>query len=350
MPRVVSVRFRETGKSYHFDPAGFDLMPGDHVIVQTVHGPEFAHVTESIREIPADKLPAELRPVLRMASEEDLEKNRERRRFEREASAACQERIEDRRLDMSLADCEYIPSTSRLIFYFTAEGRVDFRELVKDLAAKFRMRIELRQIGVRDEARQVGGLAVCGRELCCTSFLPDFVPVSIRMAKEQNLSMNPTKISGMCGRLMCCLKYEQAAYEDANRRMPRPGSIVQTPEGRGMVMATHVLREVVRVRLDRHSEQDDLSLFRLDEIEILSRAGKSSRKGRIQPAPPVRERDSRAGDGGRNGDRDRKEPASGPAEEPDAEEPPDMPDMFDLPDDPGEPEGAASEDPGGVNP
>ena len=250
MPKVIGVRFHGNGKAYHFSPGDHLLHRGDAVIVETSQGVELAIVSDEIVDIPSDKLAAPLKGILRVATPADLAQYEANNAKEAEAFRIGQEKIQSRGLDMHLVDVEYTFDGHKIIFYFTADGRVDFRELVKDLASLFRTRIELRQIGVRDEARMIGGLGICGRELCCSSFLNDFVPVSIKMAKEQNLSMNPAKISGCCGRLMCCLKYEQDAYEDAHSRMPRPGHVVMTPEGQGMVEAINLLKETVTVRLE----------------------------------------------------------------------------------------------------
>lgn len=260
MPKVIGVRFHGTGKAYHFDPGAYNLHQGDAVIVETVQGVEMGIVADETIDLPEDKLVAPLKGIMRIATPEDLAQFEENRAKEAEAFRICQAKIESRGLDMHLVDVEYAFDGRKVIFYFTADGRIDFRELVKDLASVFRIRIELRQIGVRDEARMVGGLGICGRELCCCAFLNDFVPVSIKMAKEQNLSMNPAKISGCCGRLLCCLKYEQDAYEDAHARLPRPGHVVMTPEGQGMVEGVNLLKETVTVRLDRGGEADLITL------------------------------------------------------------------------------------------
>ncbi len=260
MLKVVGVRFHGTGKTYHFDPGSLDLHKGDAVIVETSQGIEFGVVSDDVIDIPEDKLAAPLKPILRVADADDLIRYDENTRKEKEAFQVCQEKIEARGLEMHLVDVECTFDGRKIIFYFTADGRIDFRELVKDLASVFHTRIELRQIGVRDEARMIGGLGVCGRELCCRSYLTDFVPVSIKMAKAQNLSMNPAKISGVCGRLMCCLKYEHAAYEDANRRMPRRGTVVETLEGQGIIETVNLLRETVTVRLDKGGEADLLTV------------------------------------------------------------------------------------------
>ncbi len=273
MPKVVSVRFHDAGKMYHFDPAGYTLHLGDAVIVETSLGVDLGHVAEETVELPQEQITEPLLPVIRPANDADLHKYEEKKRKESEAFALCQEKIASRGLKMNLVEAEYAFDGKKLTFFFTADGRVDFRELVKDLAAIFRTRIELRQIGVRDQARMIGGLGLCGRELCCCSFLSDFVPVSIKMAKEQGLSMNPTKISGACGRLMCCLKYEQEAYEDAHSRLPRQGDIVRIEQGRGTVVSVDLLRERITVRLD-NEETADLVNLPAEEAEVLTRKGK----------------------------------------------------------------------------
>ncbi len=275
MPKVISVRFHKAGKMYHFDPGELHLRLGDPVIVETSQGIDLGYVAQETMFLPEDKLVSPLRPVLRLADDGDLEQNHQKELKEKEAFRICQAKVESRGLDMNLVDSEYSFDGKKLIFYFTADGRVDFRELVKDLAAIFRTRIELRQIGVRDQARMVGGLGLCGRELCCCSFLSDFVPVSIKMAKEQGLSMNPTKISGSCGRLMCCLKYEQEAYEDAHARLPRQGDLVMTKEGQGSVLRVDLLREKVEVRLERE-DMADLVVLPAEEVEILTRRSKKA--------------------------------------------------------------------------
>lgn len=248
MPRVIGVRFHGAGKSYHFSPGEDHYMGGEAVIVQTSQGEELGIVTGANIDLPEDKVRHPLKAVLRVANEEDEARYEDNCELEKEAYKVCRDRIRANELDMNLVDVECAFDRSKLLFYFTAEGRVDFRQLVRDLAQTFRMRIELRQIGVRDEARMVGGLGICGRPLCCTSFLQEFVPVSIKMAKEQSLSMNPSKISGCCGRLMCCLKYEQAAYEAARKSMPKVGAWVQTPQGKAKVESINLLRETLVCR------------------------------------------------------------------------------------------------------
>ncbi|MGI6654758.1 MAG: PSP1 domain-containing protein [Christensenellales bacterium] len=251
MPRVIGVRFRNAGKLYYFDPGDHWPTAGHAVIVETQRGIEYAEVVVSSQDIPQEKLEEPLYSVIRIATQEDAEQNAYNRSREAEARQICQQRIQAHKLDMKLVSVEYTFDSSKLIAYFTANGRVDFRALVKDLASIFHTRIELRQIGVRDEARMLGGLGPCGRPLCCTQFLGDFHPVSVKMAKEQNLSLNPTKISGGCGRLMCCLKYEQDHYEKTRKRLPRVGKDVITPEGRGTVNDINILKETVKVRLPK---------------------------------------------------------------------------------------------------
>ena len=276
MTEVISVRFLSGHKSYDFDPRGLSVNPGDDVIVETSQGVEFAVCCEGNHEVEEEAVVQPLCPVIRLATDADrrtLERNRAK---ETEAFNICQDKIADHQLEMKLVDVSCNFDGNKIIFFFTADGRVDFRELVKDLAAIFRARIELRQIGVRDEAKMLGGLGICGRPFCCKQFLPDFVPVSIKMAKTQNLSLNPTKISGTCGRLMCCLKYEQDAYEDAAKRMPKNDSFVQTPDGPGNVCEVNLIKEQVKVRLDEHNEAP--RTYHNCEIQVL-RNGKGSRDG-----------------------------------------------------------------------
>ena len=248
MATVIGVRFKKPGKLYYFDPCGLDVKMDDPVVVETVRGVEMGECARAPYEVPDEDIVPPLRKVVRIATDEDITQVEQNRENERKAYDICQEKIAHHKLEMKLVDVEYAFDCSKIVFYFTANGRVDFRALVKDLAAVFKTRIELRQIGVRDEAKMLGGLGPCGRPICCGTFLGDFQPVSIKMAKEQNLSLNPTKISGLCGRLMCCLKYEQDNYEEARKRMPRVGKDVITPDGRGHVIDINVLRETVRVR------------------------------------------------------------------------------------------------------
>ena len=276
MTEVIGVRFRGGCKEYYFDPHGIAVEPNEFVIVETAQGLEYAHCVSGNHEVEDDAVIQPLRPLVRVATENDdrtyaYNKSREKNAFE-----VCQKKIVERGLDMKLVRVESNFDGSKIIFFFTSDGRVDFRELVRDLAGVFRARIELRQIGVRDEAKMLGGLGICGRPFCCSQFLDDFVPVSIKMAKTQNLSLNPTKISGTCGRLMCCLKYEQNAYEDAVRRCPKQDSFVATPDGLGNVSSVDILREQVLVRLDGQNESP--KRYRTCEIHVL-RNGKGSRDG-----------------------------------------------------------------------
>lgn len=272
MVTVIGVRFKKAGKIYYFDPDGIDTSEAKHVIVETARGVEFGHLVIQKREIPDEEVVAPLKKVLRVATEEDVKVHEENQSKKAETYAICLEKIKHHGLDMKLIDVEYTFDNNKVIFYFTSDGRVDFRDLVKDLASVFRTRIELRQIGVRDEAKMINGIGTCGRGLCCANWLGDFEPVSIKMAKDQNLSLNPTKISGVCGRLMCCLKYEHEVYVDLKQGMPKDGEIVQTPEGEGMVVNTQTIREQVKVRLIVGEDKgklvfnDDISVFKKQEI------------------------------------------------------------------------------------
>ncbi len=268
MANVVGVRFRYAGKVYYFDPIGVLLEQGEKVIVETARGVECGEVVNSVKEVDDSEVIAPLKKVMRKATDEDIRQVEENRKKAKEAYQICHEKIQKHNLEMKLIDVEYTFDNNKILFYFTADGRVDFRELVKDLAAVFRTRIELRQIGVRDEAKMMGGLGVCGRPLCCSSHLTEFHPVSIKMAKEQSLSLNPTKISGTCGRLMCCLKYEQEAYEDLLKRIPKVNALVQTPNGAGTVMYVSLLEEKVKVKLDNENEPD-LKEYHVTEIKLI---------------------------------------------------------------------------------
>ncbi len=248
MKRIVGVRFKKTGKIYFFDPENLEINMGDKVIVETAMGEEFGEVVTNNRELPDEKITNPLKKVLRIASQQDIKNMEMYKSKEPEAFKICEEKIKKHNLDMHLTDVEYKFDGSKILFYFTADGRIDFRELVKELASIFKTRIELRQIGVRDEVRRIGGNGVCGRELCCCSFLGNFETVSIKMAKEQNISLNPSKISGNCGRLMCCLKYEQEAYEEKLDRLPKIGAIVKTPDGEGIVDNVEILKEKLKVK------------------------------------------------------------------------------------------------------
>lgn len=271
MTKVVGVRFRNTGKIYYFDPAGFQIEAGNHVIVETVRGVEIGNVIFSPKEVEDDSVIQPLKSIIRIATEEDekvMEKNREK---EKEAFQICLEKIAKHNLEMKLVEAEYTFDNNKLLFYFTADGRIDFRELVKDLAAVFRTRIELRQIGVRDETKILGGVGICGRALCCHTYLTDFVPVSIKMAKEQNLSLNPSKISGVCGRLMCCLKNEQETYEYLNSHLPGIGDYVTTPEGlKAVVQSVSVLRQMIKVIVELDDEKEARE-YKVSELKFRPR-------------------------------------------------------------------------------
>jgi len=268
MVKVVGVRFKKAGKIYYFDPDDLDIEINSNVIVETARGIEFGKVVISNREIPESEIVAPLKKVIRIATEDDILHAAENEKKEKEAFNICLQKIKAHNLDMKLIDVEYTFDNNKVLFYFTAEGRVDFRELVKDLAAVFKTRIELRQIGVRDESKMMGGIGICGRVLCCKSFLGEFQPVSIKMAKEQGLSLNPTKISGTCGRLMCCLKYEQEAYEEILSRVPKVGAIVDTPGGQGVVMEVNLLKEMVKVKLDVGNETD-LEIYDAKDVKVI---------------------------------------------------------------------------------
>ena len=280
MTDVISVRFRSGCKEYYFDPKGLTIPAGTDVIVETAQGPEFAHCAAGNHQVPDDAVVKPLRSVLRIATDNDKHTAAYNRSREKEAFDVCKKKIQQHKLEMKLVRVECSFDGSKILFFFTADGRVDFRELVKDLAGVFRARIELRQIGVRDEAKMIGGLGICGRPFCCSQFMDEFLPVSIKMAKTQSLSLNPTKISGTCGRLMCCLKYEQDAYEDAIKRMPKNDSFVLTPDGTGNVSDINVLKETVNVRLDDRPE--GARCYHNCEVCVL-RNGKGSREGIVVP-------------------------------------------------------------------
>ncbi len=268
MATVIGVRFRNAGKLYYFDPGELWPTAGSGVIVETVRGMEYGEVVTGVSEVNDDLITTPLKPVIRIATPEDAKHEMENRQKEREAITLCQQKVDTHKLQMKLVGCEFTFDNSKILFYFTSDKRVDFRALVKDLAAVFHTRIELRQIGVRDEAKMMGGLGLCGRPVCCAQFLGDFEPVSIKMAKEQNLSLNPTKISGVCGRLMCCLKYEEDHYEATRKRMPRVGKEVITPDGNGTVVDLNILKETVRVRIPKGdgSEYKDYPLESIQRI------------------------------------------------------------------------------------
>lgn len=265
---VVGIRFKEVGKVYFFDPLEIKFKKGDYAIVETVRGVECGEVAMENREIDDEEIVKPLKPIIRLATPEDIAKLEINKQKEAEAFEICLKKIAVHKLDMKLVDVEYTFDGSKVLFYFTSDGRVDFRELVKDLASVFRIRIELRQIGVRDESKMKGGLGICGRPFCCNSFLGDFQPVSIKMAKEQGLSLNPTKISGTCGRLMCCLKYEQNAYEHLLHVTPKVGAIVDTPQGKGTVVEVNLLKGILKIRLDRYPEAAP-AVYNRKEVKLI---------------------------------------------------------------------------------
>ena len=268
MIKIVGVRFRKAGKIYYFDPAGMEIETGTHVIVETARGIEFGTVMIPPREMEEDGVVQPLKPVIRIATEADEITEQKNKEKEKEAFQICLEKIAKHKLEMKLVEAEYTFDNNKLLFYFTADGRIDFRELVKDLASVFRTRIELRQIGVRDETKILGGIGICGRPLCCSTHLSEFIPVSIKMAKEQNLSLNPTKISGVCGRLMCCLKNEEETYEYLNSRLPNVGDHVTTIEGlKGEVQSVSVLRQLVKVVVEVNDEKE-IREYKVDELKF----------------------------------------------------------------------------------
>ena len=274
MTKVIGVRFRNVGKIYYFGPKDYDIHVGSHVIVETARGMEYGHVVLAPREVEDHMVVQPLKDVLRMATQEDEEREEKNREKEKEAFEICLKKIQDHHLGMKLIDAEYTFDNNKVLFYFTADGRVDFRALVKDLASVFKTRIELRQIGVRDETKILGGIGICGRPLCCHTYLTEFAPVSIKMAKEQNLSLNQTKISGACGRLMCCLKNEQEIYEELNRRLPGIGDMVTTKEGlQGKVHSVSVLRQYVRVLVEVNDEKE-MRDYKVEELKFRPRKKK----------------------------------------------------------------------------
>ena len=285
MKNIIGVRFRKLGKVYFFNPKWLEVKKGDYVIVETAQGDEYAEVVIPNRKIDDEKLTSPLKNVLRLASEADTKHYEECKKKEKEAFKLCNQKIKEHKLEMTLTDVEYKFDNSKILFYFTADGRIDFRELVKDLAAVYKTRIELRQIGVRDEVKRIGGNGVCGRELCCCTFLSDFEAVSIKMAKEQNISLNPSKISGNCGRLMCCLKYEQEVYEEKLSRLPSVGSIVKTPDGNGEVDSVETLKEKIRVKLKdgegyfyKKYDVSDVVIIKSANREVVDKEEQANRK------------------------------------------------------------------------
>lgn len=271
MRKIIGIRFRTAGKVYYFDPLDFKIGRGDHVIVETARGIEYGTAVGDIRELEEEKINQPLKPVIRIATERDEKQQADNKKKEKEAFQICLEKIKKHNLEMKLIDTEYTFDNNKILFYFTADGRIDFRELVKDLASVFKTRIELRQIGVRDETKVLGGIGICGRALCCHTFLSEFAPVSIKMAKEQNLSLNPTKISGVCGRLMCCLKNEEETYEELNKRLPNVGDFVTTDDGlKGEVHSVNVLRQLVKVVVDTGDEKDIVE-YHVDQLRFKRR-------------------------------------------------------------------------------
>lgn len=271
MTKIIGVRFRNAGKIYYFGPAGMDIRTGDHVIVETARGIEYGYVVLGVRDMEDDKVIQPLKPIIRMATKADDEIERKNHEKEKDAFKICKEKIRKHGLQMKLIDAEYTFDNNKVLFYFTADGRIDFRELVKDLASVFKTRIELRQVGVRDETKIVGGIGICGRTLCCHSYLSEFIPVSIKMAKEQNLSLNPTKISGVCGRLMCCLKNEEETYEELNSKLPNVGDYVTTDDNlKGEVQSVSVLRQLVKVIVNIKDEKE-IREYRVDQLKFKPR-------------------------------------------------------------------------------
>ena len=285
MIKVIGVRFRQAGKVYFFDPLDMDIEKGQHVIVETARGIEYGSVVLGIRDVEDDKVVLPLKPVIRIATAEDDAREQANRDKEKDAYKICLEKIQKHGLEMKLIDAEYTFDNNKVLFYFTADGRIDFRELVKDLASVFRTRIELRQIGVRDETKIRGGLGICGRELCCKSYLSEFAPVSIKMAKDQNLSLNPTKISGVCGRLMCCLKNEEDTYEYLNSNLPDVGDRVTTADGlSGEVTSVNVLRQLVKVIVNVGKDEKDIKEYKIADIKFKPKRRRNSSKDDISDA------------------------------------------------------------------
>lgn len=279
MTKVIGVRFRRAGKVYFFSPGKLEIRHGDNVIVETARGVEFGNVVTGPREVEEERISQPLKSVIRLANKDDYRREEKNREKEKEAFSICQEKIRKHGLDMKLIDAEYTFDNNKVLFYFTADGRIDFRELVKDLASVFRTRIELRQIGVRDETKIRGGIGICGRELCCHTYLTEFAPVSIKMAKEQNLSLNPSKISGVCGRLMCCLTNEEQNYEELNSRLPAVGDIVTTPEKlKGDVQSVNVLRQLVKVVVTLDNDEKEVREYKASELRFKPRRKKKDMK------------------------------------------------------------------------
>lgn len=275
MIKVIGVRFRNAGKIYYFSPGKLEIKTGDHVIVETARGVEYGYVVLGNREVDDHKVVQPLKSVIRMANKDDENREMTNRKKEKDAFKICQEKIRKHSLNMKLIDVEYTFDNNKILFYFTADGRIDFRELVKDLASVFKTRIELRQVGVRDETKIVGGIGICGRPLCCHSYLSEFIPVSIKMAKEQNLSLNPTKISGVCGRLMCCLKNEEETYEYLNSKLPNVGDYVTTDDGlKGEVQSVSVLRQMVKVIVTVDKDEKEIREYKVEQLKFKPRRKK----------------------------------------------------------------------------
>ena len=289
MVDVVGIRFKKACKIYYFDPKDVLLQTGDGVIVETVKGIEYGDVVIGRRQVADNEIVKPLKPIIRKATDKDKQRLLENKRKEKKAFEICKEKIAKHNLEMKLICVEYTFDCSKIIFSFTAEGRVDFRELVKDLAAVFKTRIELRQIGVRDETKMIGGLGPCGRPACCSVFLGDFQPVSIKMAKEQNLSLSPTKISGLCGRLMCCLNYEQAYYEELQAVLPKIGAEVRTPDGKGVVMDTNAIKQLVKVKVEVGEDETDIREYAIDAIRVLRKNARKDQNQNVQSTQPTEE-------------------------------------------------------------
>ena len=275
MANIIGVRFKKAGKIYFFDPAGKQVARGEHVIVETSMGMEYGEVVIANRQLPQEKIVAPLKKIIRVANRQDAKQNEENKKQEKEAFKLCEKKIKEHGLDMKLMDVEFKFDKSKILFFFTADGRIDFRELVRDLASVYKTRIEMRQVGVRDEVRRIGGNGVCGRELCCCSFLGNFETVSIKMAKEQNVSLNPSKISGNCGRLMCCLQYEQNVYEEKLKKLPKIGAIVKTQDGQGEVCGLETLKEIVKVKF-KDGDETFFRKYNAKDIKIIKNIEKES--------------------------------------------------------------------------
>ena len=309
MATVAGVRFRRAGKIYYFSPGRLELDKGDKVVVETSRGIEFGEVIVAPHDEPENKIVQPLKEVMRLATEEDISRAAENKKKEIQALDVCLQKIHKRGLEMKLIDCEYTFDNSKILFYFTADGRIDFRDLVKDLASVFHTRIELRQVGVRDETKILGGLGSCGRELCCHSYLADFVPVSIKMAKEQNLSLNPVKISGVCGRLMCCLKNEEEVYEELNKKLPSVGDPVETPDDlRGSVISVNILKQLVKVVVDLPNDEKEVREYHVSEIRFHSRRKNRGKEQEVKEQKENREPKERQRNRGRSKNRDQKNP------------------------------------------